>query len=296
MNLSEILKIYKSADVDSFFNSYLGYNLSEKNLTKEKVEKDFKFIGGNESNASNIDMLQEGEKGIVERITNAIDAVIERKKKDKNIIAANDADKIVHAAFPKYFDNKTKIFNGEDFRNNAYDAANQVVVAVNDGNKSTTPTFDIIDKGIGISGADFAKTILSLQGGNKIKSDKNYLIGAFGQGGSTSLSFASATIIISKYNGQLYFTIVKAVELKGYKNHSYIYLTDKNGGVLTLENDIISSESDYLQDFFKSESGTFIRMVDAEITKKFRDNDVNKPRSLGDYLNTELFGVVFLYI
>lgn len=293
MKLSEILKIYKSIDVDSFFDSYLGYNLNEKNLTKERVEKDFKFVGGNESNASNIDMLQEGEKGIVERITNAIDAVIERKKKDKSITTANNADKIVHAAFPKYFDNKLKIINGENFRNNAYDASNQVVVAVNDGNKSTTPTFDIIDKGIGISGADFVKTILSLQGGNKIKSEKNYLIGAFGQGGSTSLSFASATIIISKYNGQLYFTIVKAVELKGYKNHSYIYLTDKNGAINTLENDITTSECDYLQDFFNSESGTLIRMVDAEITKKFRDNDVNKPRSLGDYLNTELFGVGF---
>ena len=80
MKLSEILKIYKSEDVDSFFDSILGYNLNDKNLTKEKIEKNFRFVGGNESNASNIDMLQDGEKGIVERITNAIDAVIEKKK------------------------------------------------------------------------------------------------------------------------------------------------------------------------------------------------------------------------
>lgn len=293
MKLSEILKIYKSSDVDSFFTDILGYNLSNKYLTKEMIEKDFRFVGGNESNASNIDMLQDGEKGLVERITNAIDAVIEKKKEEKSISTANHADKIIKTAFPKFFETKSNILSGNSNKNNAMDASNQVIVAVNDGNKSTTPTFDIIDKGIGIDGCNFSKTILSLQGGNKIKSEKNYLIGAFGQGGSTSLSFANATIIISKFNNKLHFTIVQAVELKGYKNHSYVYLTDKNGYILTLENDFIENESSYIQDFFNTESGTFVRMIDAEITKRFRDNDVNKPRSLGDYLNTELFGVGF---
>lgn len=293
MKLSEILKIYKTSDVDSFLDSFLGYNLNRKDLTKENIEKDFRFVGNNESNASNIDMLQDGEKGIVERITNAIDAVIEKKKKEKAISTANNVDKIVKSAFPKFYETKNNIIKGISNKNNALDASNQVIVAVNDGNKSTTPTFDIIDKGIGIDGSKFDTTILSLHGGNKIKSDKNYLIGAFGQGGSTSLSFASATIIVSKYNEGLYFTIVQAVELKGYKNHSYVYLTDKNGGILSLDNDISENENSYLKDFFNSESGTFVRMVDVEITKKFRDNDVNKPRSLGDYLNTELFGVGF---
>lgn len=293
MKLSEILKIYKSSDVDGFFEKYLGYNLNNNNLTKEKIEKDFLFVGGNESNASNIDMLQDGEKGIVERITNAIDAVIEKKKEENNIVTATKADKIVKSAFPRFFENKSNILNGTADKNNAMDASNQVIVSINDGTKSTTPTFDIIDKGTGINGSDFSKTILSLQGGNKIKSDKNYLIGAFGQGGSTSLSFANSTIIISKYNGKLYFTIVKSVELKGYKNHSYVYMVGKDGDILSLDNDISNGEEEYLREFFTSESGTLVRMVDTEITKRFRDNDVNKPRSLGDYLNTELFGVGF---
>ena len=57
--------------------------------------------------------------------------------------------------------------------------------------------------------------------------------------------------------------------------------------------DCESFNDSYIKDFFDCATGTFIRMVDSEITKKFRDNDVNKPRSLGDYLNTELFGVGF---
>lgn len=293
MKLSNILKLYTTKNVEEFLNGLLGYNLNDKNLTREKIEKNFKFVGGNESNASNIDMLQDGEKGIVERITNAIDAVIEKKKEEHNIATANNVDKIVKTAFPKYYEAKQDVIKGINEQNLSYDASNQVVLAVNDGSKDTTPTFDIIDKGIGIEGKYFSKTILSLQGGNKIKSEKNYLIGAFGQGGSTSLSFASATMIISKYNNKIYFTIVQAVELKGYKNHSYVYLTDDNGEIYSVEDDIKNHTSNYIGDFFNSNSGTFVRMIDAEITKKFRDNEITKPRSLGDYLNTELFGVGF---
>jgi len=45
------------------------------------------------------------------------------------------------------------------------------------------------------------------------KTDKNYLIGAFGQGGSTSLPFSFATIILSKFDNKYYFTIVKRVKI-----------------------------------------------------------------------------------
>ena len=292
MKLSEILNIYKSSDVDQLLKDYLGYNLSEKNLTEERIKSNFKYVGGNNNNAPTIDMLQDGEKGIVERITNAIDAVMEKQKNNKSIVSALNSDKIVEKAFPKYYNNRYKVIHGESDKNNSYDAANQVIVAVNNGSKSSTPTFDIIDKGTGIKGINFDQTILSIHGNNKTKTDKSYLIGTFGQGGSTSLSFANATIIISKYDGVLYFTIVQSVELKNDRHHSYVFLTDNDGSIMTLEQDDISSY-DYIKDFFDGDSGTFIRMVDTEITNKFRNNDVNKPRMFGDYLNTELFGVGF---
>ena len=66
------------------------------------------------------------------------------------------------------------------------------------------PTFEIYDAGIGINGNDFKKTILSLQALNKTSSAKNYLIGTYGQGGSTSLQFAKATVIFSKTNNKIF--------------------------------------------------------------------------------------------
>ena len=38
------------------------------------------------------------------------------------------------------------------------------------------PTIDIIDKGTGLLGSEFDKTILSINHGNKLSRDKSYLI------------------------------------------------------------------------------------------------------------------------
>ena len=54
--------------------------LEEKNLTFGKVSSNWKFLGNSSSNGSTVQMLKTGEKGLIERITNAIDAVIEKQK------------------------------------------------------------------------------------------------------------------------------------------------------------------------------------------------------------------------
>lgn len=52
----------------------------KKNLSYEKIKKNYKFLGNSSSKGSNVGQLTSGEKGLVERITNAIDAVIEKQK------------------------------------------------------------------------------------------------------------------------------------------------------------------------------------------------------------------------
>src|SRR5207302_38530 len=61
---------------------------------------------------------------------------------------------------------------------------------------SSAPTIDVIDEGIGIAPSAFPSTILSLQSGNKIT--KWYLIGAFGQGGASTLAFCEYVLIMSR--------------------------------------------------------------------------------------------------
>lgn len=290
MNLHDIFEIYKENQIDVLIKTASGFNLKEKGLSYAKIQENWKILGNNPSNGSPVGILKSGEKGLLERITNAVDAVIEKQKNIQNMVSPKTSGSIIKKAFPKFYENISNIKDGISDQLSVKDANEQVVVAVNDGSKSNKPTFDVIDKGTGISGEDFANTILSINHGNKLSKDKSYLIGAFGQGGSTSLPFTYATMIISKINDKYYFTVIKAVELDDYKNIVYVYLT-KNGEIIKLDGDNDFDFPDYINNFIDSDSGTFIRMIETDISKRYRDNEVTKPGMLGDYINTELFNV-----
>ncbi len=291
ISISEVINLYKSSDVNEFLLKYGKHNLEEKNLKLNDIEEEWKFLGDNSSNASSIGILKNGEKGLIERITNGVDAVIEKQKELNNIGQASNSAVIIRKAFPKYYERCVRIEEGTEDSSLPYEADNQVILAINDSGRSSKPTFDVVDKGTGIAGEDFPNTILSIQKGNKIRSDKSYLIGAFGQGGSTSLPFTQATIIISKLNNKFYFTIIKAADLTDFKNHCYVYFT-VNGEIPELSfNESIEFSDGYLQEFIESDSGTLVRMIEMDISSNLRNNDISKPGMLGDYLNTELFNV-----
>ena len=235
-------------------------------------------------------MLKDPGKVLIERVTNGVDAVLEKEKEKNNIESPECPDDIIKVAFPNFYKNKQEILAGRCNRQNACEAMDKIVVAINDSNKSTRPTIDVIDQGCGLDGSMFADTILSIHKGNKSTTDKNYLIGAFGQGGSTSLPFSFATIIISKRNNKYSFTIIKKCLFSDMKMHSYVYFTP-TGQVPYAENDNHNYNSDYLNKFINSESGTLIRMIDMEIPRDYRINGISKPEMLGDYVNTELYNV-----
>lgn len=289
--LNKILEIYKSSDVDSFIKDITGFTLEEKNLKYLDIAHHWKFLGNNSSNGSSINILKHGEKGLIERITNAIDAVIEKQKNINGIASATKASSIIKKAFPKYYENLLNVSNGEQFKVQTYDAANQVILAANDAIGTKKITFDVIDQGTGISGENFPNTILSLNQGNKLSRDKCYLIGAFGQGGSTSLPFTYATIIVSKQNGKYYFTIVKEVELSDYKNSCYVYLTVDNQIPEAKLVNSIDENHEYLKTFIEGESGTLVRMIETDVSKEYRLNDITKEHMLINYIDTNLFNV-----
>ena len=79
-DLNKILNIYKASDVDSLIKELTGHTLEEKNLNYNDIALNWKFLGNNSSNGSSVNILKHGEKGLIERITNAIDAVIEKQK------------------------------------------------------------------------------------------------------------------------------------------------------------------------------------------------------------------------
>ena len=288
--LSELLSIYKPNQLNEFIKMYSNYTLEENGLVYDDISDNWSYVGDTPFNLSAINLLKDPGKGLIERITNGIDAVLEKEKEKYKIENPKSADDIIKVAYPNYYENRKKIKSGEATRQNACEANDKVMVAINDSVQSNLPTIDVIDQGCGISGERFADTILSLHKGNKSKTDKNYLIGAFGQGGSTSLPFSFATIILSKYDNKYYFTIVKRVRFDDMKMDCYVYFTP-NQQVPCIIADEYEYKSEYLQKFLDSESGTLIRMIDAEIPREYRANDISKPGMLGDFVNTELYNV-----
>jgi len=290
IKIKEVLDLYKIDQVNDFVQRYSGHTLDEKNLCHKDIASQWKFLGNNNSNGSTIGILKKGEKGIIERLTNAIDAIIEKQCEIHGLASPKNSEAVIKRAFPKYYANLKKIYgSSSEVRANALDIDNQVILAINDGPKSNKPTFDILDKGIGVPGHNFDKTFLSMANGNKLSSEKTYLIGAFGQGGSTSLPFTESTIIVSKYESKYYFTIIKSVELKDYKNHCYVYMTIDDEIPQLDASEYVPT--DYLKEFFLAESGTLIRMVETDISREYRNNDISKPGMLVDYINTELYNV-----
>lgn len=152
-------------------------------------------VGGYKDNIATINIGTDPAAGLAERITNAIDAVIElewhKQGKPNDIssprIAAENWFNL-KAGKLRYIDNASD--------KKIQEIARKITVTLRDSERENYPTVEIRDKGIGIKCEDFSKTILSLHGQNKIS--KLFLMGAYGQGGSTALSYNNYTIVISK--------------------------------------------------------------------------------------------------
>lgn len=169
-------------------------------------------VGGRANNQSTINMGTDPAAGLIERVTNSIDSILDLEW--------------IKQGSPKDIDNPRKAanmwFSIPDGRlrhikdasaKNIQELARKIFITLKDSEREDFPTVEIRDFGTGIRGEDFSKTILSLNDDNKI--DKLHQMGAYGQGGSTALSFNTFTVIISRPNKALKkgnlvsFTIVR---------------------------------------------------------------------------------------
>ena len=194
------------------------------------------FYGNKESNMSSINLAAKPGRSLTERITNAIDAVIEKRvaKATGNWPASPmEAAGRYFGRPPSTADNG--LYAWKTYLTQGYDRLVQVILT--DEDKDTEPTIDVVDDGIGISPAAFADTIVSLQEANKIK--KRYVSGAWGQGGSSTLAFSEYVLIVSRHVDDpktIGFTIVKLLDLPDpYKENAYVYLAvEATDGSLTV--------------------------------------------------------------
>jgi hypothetical protein len=137
--------------------------------------------------------------GLTERITNAVDAVLEQAWVDQGQPTGLSSPR---DAVEQWFDIKNgELASVQELRDGRIrDLSSRVVVSLHDSERPDRPTVGIRDSGIGIEAHEFDSSILSLNESRKLK--KFFLAGAFGQGGSTALSYSPYTIIMSRAAGK----------------------------------------------------------------------------------------------
>jgi hypothetical protein len=195
----------------------------------EKLEKTgckWRDLGDIEANLARVHIAGSGSQTLVERVTNAFDATLEQF-----YITTNQSNKFSNPRelISKIFDiEKGYIVNLNDSQRTSVSIKSGIEVFI----KPLTSGYANIffrDIGIGISRKDMPKTILSLNESNKFR--KKYLIGQYGQGGSTTCGFSEYTIIVSKENSSkltsIAFTIIRFNDLHedlNAKDGKYEYL------------------------------------------------------------------------
>ena len=178
----ELLDVTSSKELESWL----------KHLTGNDVLDDSRYwrnVGNQRSNAGPIEASADEINPLVERIVNSIEAVIELRVAELGISPYDPRD-----AIQSLF----HVPDGDSSRLDeraARDLAQHVTVTFK-GVRNSTPTIEVHDKGIGLHPSEFANSILAL--GQSDKGQKPYLVGMYGQGGSSTFDKCEYTVIVSR--------------------------------------------------------------------------------------------------
>jgi hypothetical protein len=213
-------------------------------------------LGGREGNFGLVNIGSDPGLAFVERITNAIDGVLERAARDAGAEGVAELDTPRDAA--------RELFGIPDGRLASLDddavaaLAERVTIALSDGTTSARPTLTVRDRGVGIAAEKMRTSILDLAGSNKL--DKPYLAGAYGQGGSTTFGFTDRGSIVASSpdgaRGAATFVRYRSLDPRTNKNGRYEYLVDPEGNVPAFDATAAAFER-----------GTLVRHFDYELPR-----------------------------
>lgn len=204
-------------------------------------------VGRDRGNGGRIKLAGEPMNPLAERLVNGMEALIELarlRELAKNPAAVRPAsprDAVLrYFGFPK-LDQIERLDDDER-------KAKRVLVDKVRKNLSLTLDFDrkskefavtVRDHGMGQAPANIHNTLLSL--GETDKADKPYLIGVFGQGGSSAFSIAKYSVVISRRAADVRnpgdhagagWTIVREIQPKGRRDPYYAYLAATENGAV----------------------------------------------------------------
>lgn len=244
--ISQASKAITSADIEALLSrlpitSENDYVYDEETLEHGWQEGRFHWIpvGQDRGNAGRIKQANQPVNPIAERTVNGMEAIIEMARQrellaDADAMAPDSPRDAVRRYFgvprldvlPKLSDSA----ESKEIRAKARDMARLLRVRLVFDKDSREFTVSIEDDGIGQAPAAIHRTLLSL--GSTTKADKWYLIGVFGQGGSSAYAVTTYSWVLSRRAPDLLagdtdgagWTIIKHVFPKGRRDDYFAYL------------------------------------------------------------------------
>ena len=183
-------------------------------------------VGFRANNRGTIDVATDPGRSIVERITNAIDALLELEHRNHN---GKPVCRTPRDAAQAWFgiDDSGR---GASVQRQRQQLARKTIVTLEDGEGKSSRIVTVRDTGIGLFPEQMRSTILSLNEGNKWQ--KHYLAETFGQGGSSTFAFSKFTLIASRHvrSDVIGFTVVwyKDLPADEFKSGHYVFLGEKS--------------------------------------------------------------------
>ncbi len=199
-------------------------------------------LGGRDNNAGNVNLAVEAGQALVERITNGMDAHIELQYELANRPAALDSPDSPRAAVAQLWGLDAGRLSRESPQAARFieKMAPKTVIRAVGSTERGQSSIVLEDRGIGQHPEDFPDTLLSLGGSNKIS--KPYLMGAFGQGGSSTFAYCPYSVILSRRHSDCLggrtdlagWTVVRKYDDDSLKAFRYEYLVVEDNRIPTL--------------------------------------------------------------
>ena len=196
-------------------------------------------VGGRPNNRGVIEVSGDPGRSLVERITNGVDGILDREHEAHRGYPDCRTPKEAATAWLNVPDTGLSGLTQGQRRS----IAQRMTIRLEEGDGRNGRIVDVIDEGIGMTPDEMPRTILSLNESNKI--EKYYLVGTYGQGGSSTFASSRYTMIASRSgeSTSVGFTVVKYLDLppERFKTGHYVYLT--------LDHNVL--QSDELADDFR---------------------------------------------
>jgi hypothetical protein len=244
--ISRAIKATTGADIEALLSQLPITSEHDYTFDEEHPEQGWqpgKFhwipVGRDRGNKGRIALANIPVNPIAERTVNGMEAIIELARQRELLVDPTaEAPISPRDAVNRYFgvpplDQLPKLPDGPESkatRSKARELARQLRVRLLFDKAGREFTVSIEDDGIGQTPASIHRTLLSL--GSTTKADKWYLIGVFGQGGSSAYAVSKYSWVLSRrapdlINGEsdgAGWTIIKHVFPKGRRDDYFAYL------------------------------------------------------------------------